>query len=148
VDVKARNAVVEKLSADVGAKLNAELSHRFIIVAIFFQLFLDRLWQPGAAQGSETLDLLRAQERQNARHNRHGQATAGAEFVLNLQEAAVIVKSRRKEDPRPRLDLGHRPVPIEPFIGAFDVAFRVTGAADAEAILRSHESNQIPSIGE
>ena len=106
--------------------------HRFVVVAAPFQLDEQRGRQLGAAQAHEALDLRGAEDRQDARDDRHGDALRGEE-IAELEVVAVVEEQLRDDEVGAVVDLRLQPLPVDVLaFAAGDVPFGKPGDADRE----------------
>src|SRR5262249_10873687 len=85
---------------------------------------------------------------QDPGHDRYLQATLVAQVVFALEKVFRVVEELRDQEVGAGLDLGGRPVPVEPLVAALDVAFRIERRPDGERVPALHERHQLHGVGE
>jgi hypothetical protein len=146
--VKPRDAVVQEPAAKVRADLDAELAHRFVVVGEELEPSVQVGGELGPAQLREALDLLGAQEGQDARHDGDSNAAAMAQVVLKFQKVLSLIKELGEKELCPRLDFGRGVVPVEPLIRRFDVAFGIAGGPHGEVVSAANKAHELDGVRE
>ena len=142
--MEAFHAVLDQVLTLLAGILNAEFSRTRVVTSQLLQFSQQRGGQLGAAEGGEFLDLVAAQHRQHARHQRHTDVQFLLKMVAEGVEIGIVEKQLRDDEFDPGIDLGFQTVPID-FTAFFagNVPFRETGRANGEAAKIAHKGDQL-----
>ena len=139
----------EEFLALPGCVFDAELSHRFIIIAKLLESLHHLRRDLGAAKGCEALDLGGAQDRQHARAQRHLDIELLLQKIAELKIIGVVEEELREHEIGPVIDFVFEMAPIDVLAGfAGNVALREAGRADGETPGLANEANQFVGVFE
>ncbi len=144
--MKPRDAVIQQSAAKVRADLGAELAHRLVVVGEELEPPVQVGGELGPAQLREALDLLGAQEGQDAGHDGNSNAPAMAQVVLEFQKVLGLVEELGEEEFCTGLDFGRSMVPVKSFVRRFDVAFGIPGGPHGEVVSAADKAHELDGV--